>query len=144
MSSNGTGWVRFAVIHSHIAHAIEMHCKANPRNNFSQLSDGSYLWERPSDDQGRGVAAGSEVADFIRVVANAVFVFKVSVVAHPNNRAWSWNFRQSVADLVRIIDHGWTANATTEEVHEVAEQSVQSINANIVLNVDGSLTGTWE
>lgn len=117
---------------------IRKYCSENDRNDIILLGDGSAVWQRDPDADGKGVAERNQRPDFIRVVAYAVFNFKVSTVVNPARRAWRWNYRQSVEPLVRVLSHGW--NATPQEtIAELGPVLKLAVEVDARGNVTGSV-----
>jgi hypothetical protein len=106
-TSNGSGWVEFTTIHPRVTECIKEYCAKNARNDILELPSGVLIWHRDPDESGRGVAENNQIGDFERMIAAAVLRFPISTVTHPEHRAWNWNFRPFVRDLVRISDSGW-------------------------------------
>src|SRR5262245_20473035 len=104
----GTGWVEFEPTSPTVLAALEHYDLHHDRNVVTTVSQDPLRarWTREPNGLGQGVAQGNEVSDFLRVAARALF--KVNVVDEVDKNGAELDYREVVAKLVRVVDHGWT------------------------------------
>jgi hypothetical protein len=140
-SGPGSGWVIAEFWDPIPADLVEKYCAQYARNVLVRLSATKVFWRRDPDDKGHGVANGSQVADFRRMVSNALThpEFPVSTILARRPAGKNWEPRVAFQDLYDILKNGW--QATEAETLDDVAQVMTKMRLNIEIDNQGNVTG---
>lgn len=131
-SSAGIGWVRFKCWAPQVATQLAKYAEQkNGRNAIVPAYErGLFEWRRPLTDDGRGVAKGNEVSDFLRFCACALMTIPISTADRDRDRTFQASYRQAMRHFVEPIEHGWV-RVDPEKINELMYDERITINIEI-------------